>query len=74
MTAPGAPSGGPTKPRMGRPPKPEGTTRGKPFTVRMTEAERDAVRAAAEAAGVPESEWTRRVLMAALATATKVSK
>jgi len=56
---------------MGRPPKPEGTTRGEPFTLRMTDTERAAVKAAAEAVGVPESEWVRRVLAAALQGATK---
>lgn len=71
MNAPGAPEGGPAKGRRGRPPKPEGTTRGDPFTIRLSDAERAAVKAAAEAAGVPESEWARRVLAATLQGATK---
>ena len=78
MTAPGAPAGPPGGPakggRTGRPRKPDGEARGETFTVRMTEAEREALRGAAEAAGVSESEWSRAVLLAALATPPKPSQ
>lgn len=78
MTAPGAPAGPPGGPakggRTGRPPKPKGEAREATLSLRLTDADREAVRAAAEAAGVSESEWIRQALVAALATRPKASK
>lgn len=50
------------KPRMGRPPLPEGMVK-TVFTVRVTEAERAAIMAAAADAGKPVTQWAREALL-----------
>lgn len=49
--------------RMGRPPLPEGTAKTIVLTLRVSEAERDAIEAAAAQAGKPTSQWVREVLV-----------
>jgi len=53
------------KPRMGRPPLAEGTAREIVFTLRLTEAERDAIAAAAARQQKPVTQWARLLLLAA---------
>jgi hypothetical protein len=52
--------------KMGRPPKPKGQAKAEVLTMRLTSAERSAAERAAEAAGVPISEWGRAALLAAI--------
>jgi transposase-like protein len=51
------------KPRMGRPPKPEGTARTGVFAFKLSEEERAAIVAAAERAGKPVTQWARETLL-----------
>jgi hypothetical protein len=53
------------KPRMGRPALPEGEARDIVFTLRLTEAERDALVSAAKRAGKPPTQWARESIVAA---------
>lgn len=53
------------KVRMGRPPLPEGEARGVVFTVRLSEAERATIVAAAQRDGQPATKWARAVLLSA---------
>jgi len=54
--------------RMGRPPLPNGTAHTSVFTLKLSDAERAAIRAAAERAGVSVSQWARAALSAAAST------
>ncbi len=49
----------------GRPPLPDEERKAHTFRIRMTDADRDEINAAAESAGVPSSEWARDVLLRA---------
>lgn len=51
------------KPRMGRPPKPEGEARTTMFTIRVNAAEREAIAMAATTTGKRDTEWARDVLL-----------
>ena len=53
------------KPRMGRPPLPEGQARTIGFTVRITEAEQEVLATAAARAGKPVAKWARAALIEA---------
>lgn len=56
--------------RVGRPKLTEGAARAAMFTLRLKPAERDAVEAAAQAAGLSASEWARKQLLAAAGVST----
>lgn len=51
--------------KRGRPPLEGGAARSRVIQIRVREAERDAIEAAAEATGVSVSEWSRAKLVAA---------
>jgi hypothetical protein len=51
------------KVRIGRPPLPDGEAREVVFTLRLTEAERAIILAAAKAAGIPPTRWARCALL-----------
>ncbi len=55
----------PKKRGRGRPPLAEGGARDVVFTLRLAEAERDELVAAAERAGKPVTQWARETLLAA---------
>ena len=56
------------KARMGRPPLPEGTVKTIVFTLRVSEAERDAFAAAAARIGKPVTQWAREALVESAAS------
>ena len=58
------------RPRMGRPPLPEGTARTGVFTLKLSDEERGAIQAAAERAGTSVSQWARAALFAAASSAS----
>jgi hypothetical protein len=51
--------------KMGRPPLPNGKAKDVVFTLRLTEAERDDLVAAAKHAGKPVTRWARDTLLSA---------
>lgn len=51
--------------KIGRPKVPKAEKKGQTLTVRLTDAERKAVDAAAKREGVPVSEWGRLAIVAA---------
>ena len=55
----------PRKPKMGRPPLAPGSAREIVFTIRLTEAERDAIVRAAKTSGGAPTKWAREALVAA---------
>lgn len=59
--------------KMGRPPKPRGEAKAEVLTLRLTKDERKATEAAAKRAGVPVSEWARRVIISAASTSERLA-
>lgn len=57
--------------KMGRPPKAEEQRKASSINLRLTAEERREVDAAAERAGVPVSEWVRRVILEAAGRAAE---
>jgi hypothetical protein len=55
----------PKKPKIGRPPLPEGDAKEGRLYCRLLESEVAEIEAAARKAGKSKSEWVRRVLLAA---------
>lgn len=55
---------GKKKARMGRPPLPIGSAREVVFTLRISDAEREVIAAAAERAGKVPAQWAREMLLA----------
>lgn len=53
---------------MGRPPLPEGETRGVVFTLRLSEAERDVISEAAKRADKPVTQWAREAIVSVAKT------
>lgn len=54
---------GKAKPKMGRPPLAAGLAKDVVFTLRISEAERDLIAAAAQQAGKAPTRWAREVLL-----------
>ena len=53
------------KPKMGRPPMPNGTAKGILFAFRIAKIEADKIQQAIKRSGMEKPEWARRALLSA---------